>query len=86
MIEAKATWTDIFEEFVRLGISSDDNLSHGVSVGIDEQGVIVFNAFTQGIYKPSKLLALLQSLSCCDISLEEDSPKNIWLVLSPVEI
>ena len=77
----------IINEFQRLGLSTEDDPCSGLltrvpSVVTDLSLVEVYDDYTEGTYDGEGLLALLETLSPEDVSLESEALNNIWQVIS----
>lgn len=79
-----ATAEDINAEFARLKVDTDANpcsglIAEDVDNGLTYSGLVkVYDDYTSGAYDTAHLLELLKKLSPKDVTLDSDSPSNIW--------
>ena len=74
---------EIFNEFQRLEVSTDDHPYAGLmtrvpNVVMDEPIVDIYDDYASGFYKARELLVGLKEMQPSDTSLDSEDPNNIW--------
>lgn len=81
---------EIVNEFVRLGVSTDDDPYSGLMTRIPNVVteiclVNIYDDYADGDYNGEAVLAYLKTLEPNDVSLSSDATNNIWQLIQEFE-
>lgn len=95
MTEQELLADRIFDEFDRLGVSSNQDPYSGLAANYENllvEGhpeivvVKIYDDYADGLYNAEMVLEHLKTLNPGDVDLGSDSLDNIWLIIKDCEV